>query len=350
MEDDMLRKVLIGIGALVGFVVLLGLAGYAHVRSLGLDKEPKANTAAVPSQLAFLSGAAPRRGRILAVVTSVAEIGGKPAGYELTELARSYYIFKANGFEVDIASPKGGKPSMRIDKDDMQDADYAFLNDPVAQAKVNKTLRLADIDPSAYRAVMFMGGKGAMGDFPGNPDIQRIVAAIAPAGVVGAVCHGPAALLDVQVGGKPLLAGRMVTGFTNEEELFLNPKAKERFGFLLEDRARSAGARFQAGTQYLANTVVDGRLVTGQNPWSTWATAEAMVRALGHQPVRRERTAEEVTVRALHAYHDRGLDAAREQLASAPRFDKMLVMMHSVVAAMQWRIGDAINLQRLAKT
>lgn len=346
----MLRKVLKVIGGLVLFVLVLGLAGYAHIRSLELDKEPRPDPAALPSQLAFLAQPAPARGRVLVVVSSVADIGGKQAGYELTELARAYYVFKANGFEVDIASPKGGKPLMRIDKDDMHTADYAFLNDPEAQAKRDNTLPLASVEAVGYRAVFFVGGKGAMGDFPHNPDIQRIVAAVAADGVVGGVCHGPAALLDVTVDGKPLVAGKRMTGFTNEEELFLIPDARERFGFLLEDKAKLQGGKFVAGPQYLANVVVDGRLVTGQNPWSTWGAAEAMVQAMGYQPVARERTPEEASVRALHAYHEGGLDAARKQLANGPRFDKMLLLMHSVVAAMQWRIGDAINLQRLAKT
>ena len=346
----MLRKILKVTGGLVAVLVLLAGLAYAHVRSLRLDEQPQANRKALPADIAFLREGVAARGRVLAVVTSVEAIGGKPAGYELTELARAYYVFKANGFEVDIASPKGGKPSMRIDQDDMQDVDYAFLNDPEAQRKAQSTMPLAQVDPGRYRAVFFVGGKGTMADFPGNPDIQRIVAAIAPQGVIGAVCHGPAALLDVKVDGKSLIAGKRMTGFTNEEELFLIPEARKRFGFLLEERAREAGARFEAGTQYLANTVVDGRLVTGQNPWSTWATAEAVVQALGHVPVRREATAEEMTVRALQAYRDDGMEAARHKLAEAPRFDKMLLVMHSVIAAMQWRIGDAINLQRLAKT
>jgi putative intracellular protease/amidase len=350
MEDEMLRKLLKLAGAVVLFVAVLALAGYAHIRSLGLDEGPQPNLAAMPADLPWLDQPAQGRGRILAVVTSLDTLGGKKAGYELTELARAYYIFKANGFEVEIASPAGGKPSARQDRDDMQNVDYAFLNDPEAQLKANNTLALRDIDPQRYRAVFFVGGKGAMGDFPGNPDIQRIVAAIAPSGVVGAVCHGPAALLGVKVGGKDLIAGKQMTGFTNEEELFLIPDARERFGFLLEDRARTQGGKFIAGPQYLANTVVDGRLVTGQNPWSTWGTAEAMVQAMGYEPVKRERTAEELSVRALHAYHEGGLEAARERLKGGQRFDKMLLVMHSVIAAMQWRIGDAINLQRLVKT
>ncbi|WP_198420758.1 type 1 glutamine amidotransferase domain-containing protein [Massilia atriviolacea] len=346
-------KTLLRVGAWLGAtLVLLAAGAYLYYRSLGLDQLPKANPQATVADLAFLHNATTqKRGRILAVVSSTGRGGPgmKRAGYELTELARAYYVFQANGYEVDIASPKGGKPPERIDLDDMGDADYAFLNDAGAQRKVADSTALARVDASRYAAVYFVGGKGAMHDLPDHPDVARIVNDIAARGVVGAVCHGPAALLGVKrADGKALLAGRRMTGFTNEEELFLMKDARTRFGFLLEERAVAEGARFVAGPKYIDNTIVDGRLVTGQNAWSTWSVAEAMVAALGHRPVARERTAEEISVRLLATYYRDGLDAARAEQAALPRFDKMLVLMHSVVAAMQWRAADAVNLQRLA--
>lgn len=350
-----MKKTLLRAAAwLAAIMLLLTASGYAWYRSLDLDRLPKANPRATVADLAWLNKAvAPQRGRILAVVSST-ERGGpgmKRAGYELTELARAYYVFQANGYEVDIASPKGGKPPERIDLDDMGTADYAFLNDASAQKKVAASIPLADVDVSRYAAVYFVGGKGAMHDLPGNPDVARIVGDIGARGVVGAVCHGPAALLGLKLAdGKPFVAGRRMTGFTNEEELFLIKDARTRFGFLLEERAVLEGARFVAGPKYLDNTVVDGRLVTGQNAWSTWSVAEAMVAALGRAPVGRERTAEETSVELLATYYRDGLDAARARQAMLPPFDKMLVLMHSVVAAMQWRTVDAVNLQRLANS
>jgi putative intracellular protease/amidase len=292
-----------------------------------------------------------QRGRILAVVTS-AERGGplnKKAGYELTELSRAYYAFKVNGYEVDIASPQGGKPPARIDTDDMQDLDYAFLNDAEAQAKVNQSVPLARVDAARYDAVYFVGGKGAMFDLPGNRDVARIVLDIAQRGVVGAVCHGPAALLGVTTAdGKPFITGKRMTGFSNDEELFIDENARARFPFLLQDRALDRGARFVSGPNFLEKTVVDGRLVTGQNAWSTWSTVEAMIVALGHAPVPREPGADENSVRMLAAYQRGGLEAARAEQERVPQFDKMLVLMHAVVAAMEWRLADAFQLQRLA--
>lgn len=348
----MTRTFLRATGWLAAILAVLAALGWWRYQSLDLDSIPKANKHATPAGQPYLKQAlAEKRGRILAVVSS-AERGGplnKKAGYELTELSRAYYVFKVNGYDVDIASPQGGKPPATIDKDDMQDIDYAFLNDAEAQAKVNQSVPLARVDASRYDAVYIVGGKGAMFDLPGNHDISRIVLDVARRGVVGAVCHGPAALLGVTTpDGKPFVSGKRMTGFTNDEELFLDEQARARFPFLLQERALDRGARFVAVPNFLDNTVVDGRLVTGQNSWSTWSTVEAMVKALGHVPVARQPGLDENSVRILAAYQRGGLPAARAEQARVPQFDKMLVLMHAVVAAMEWRLADAFQLQRLA--
>ena len=339
-------RVAIWLGAIVA---LLAACVYAFYLSLGIDQIPKPNKLATVASLDYMQRAVPaKRGRILAVVSSTARMDGgkKKAGYELTELSRAYYVFIANGFEVDIASPQGGKAPMVLD--DMGDSDYAFLNDKEAQAKVSASLKLADIDPARYAAVYFVGGKGAMFDFPDNPDIARIVASIAPRGVVGAICHGPAALLGVRLAnGTHLMAGRTMTAVSNAEELFMRANARAVFPFLLEDKAKEVGAYFTQVPLFLDNTVIDDRLVTGQNPWSTWSTAEGMITALGYTPVQRASTPEEVSVRLLATYYRDGLDKARAEQARVPRFDKMLLLMHALVAGMEWRLIDAFNLQRL---
>jgi putative intracellular protease/amidase len=341
------------LGLLLG-LLLLAACGYAYYVRLDLDSIPRPDPATTRAQLPYLSGAsAVQRGRILAVVSS-AERGGpgnKKAGYELTEMSRAYYVFQANGYQVDIASPKGGMPPARIDADDMGEYDYAFLNDAQAAAALAKTKKLADIDPTRYAAVFVVGGKGVMFDLAGNADMARIASGIAArGGVVGAVCHGPAALLGVRLAdGSELFAGKRMTGFSNAEELFMVKDARTRFPFLLEDRARQLGAHYSAAPLFLNHTVVDGRLVTGQNPWSTWSTAEAMMAALGHAPRPRLRTDEERSVQLLATYHRSGLAAARREQASLARFDKMLLLMHALVAAMEWRLADAFQLQRLAQ-
>ena len=332
-------------------VMLLGSLGAGYVHSLDLGSQPLANPQTTPNELAMLKGARPEsRGRILAVVTSTAKAGEDvAAGLELTELSRAFYTFVANGFEVEIASPKGGLPPVRMD-DELIDVDYAFLNDADAQQRLSNTLPLANVDPSRYSAVYFVGGKGTMFDFPRNPEVQRVVASIYDAGgVVGAVCHGPAALIDLTLAsGQKLLADKQVTGFTNEEELFLIENARDVFPFLLEDALSAQAGKFSKGPKYLDHTVVDGRLVTGQNPWSTWSVAEGMVRALGHTPVIREPTLEERGVEVLAAFHRDGAEAAVRVRDSLGGTDKRLILMHALVAGMEGRLGEAYRIQRLA--
>jgi putative intracellular protease/amidase len=344
--------ILIGAGILFGALLSLAAAAYGYVRSLDLDSLPVTDPATTVEDLPFVRDRIEAsRGKILTVVTSTANIGqsDRRAGYELTELARAYYVFYANGYEVDIASPRGGEAPMTLD-DELVEADYAFLNDPVARRKVQNTLAIATIDPSQYRAVYFVGGKGAMFDLAEDVNVQRIVREIYETGVIGAVCHGPAALLNVKLNsGEHLLENRKITGFTNAEELFLIDDARELFPYLLQDRALEVGAQFVEGPMYLDNTVIDGRLITGQNPWSTWSVAEAMVRALGHTPISREITAEEYSVRVLATYHQHGLPAAIDEKSRLPRVDKKLILMHALVSAMQVRFAEAYALQQLAR-
>jgi putative intracellular protease/amidase len=337
---------------LVVLAAALAAAGWAAVRSMDLDAEPRGNPLATAADLEFVrDGTTIRRGRILAVLSSTAHFdqGRRQGGYELTELARAYWVFVANGYEVDLASPRGGEPPQVLDEG-LTDADHAFLNDPVAQSRLADTLTLASVDPSRYAAVYFVGGKGAMFDFPGDPEIARIVRDIAPRGVIGAVCHGPAALLDLPLAdGRQLLLGRRVTGFSNDEELFLMDDARTALPFMLEDALAAGAGEFVEGPMYLDTTVVDGRLVTGQNPWSTWSVAEAMVRALGHEPVPRRATAEEVAVQLLGTFHAEGIDAALARKAGSAHASKHLLLMHAVVAAMQMELRQAWQLQRLAR-
>lgn len=342
-----------GLLACVAVLLVSCVAGYLYADGYALDEQPLADPGSTPADLVFLrDGVREQRGRVLAVVTSTATIGtsGKKAGYELTELSRAYYVFRANGYEVEIASPRGGEPPMKLDED-LDQADHAFLNDPDAQRRLKATLRLSDVDASRYDAVYFVGGKGTMFDFPDNTEIHRIVRTIhARGGVIGAVCHGPAALLNVHLDdGSRLLLGRRVAGFSNDEELFLIENARALFPYLLQDGLRKAGARYVEGPMYLDNTVVDDRLVTGQNPWSTWSVAEAMVRRMGHAPVARPATREEHAVRVLLAYRRQGMAAAETLRKTHPDADRRLILMHALVASMRGDLGDAFHLQRLAR-
>ncbi|MCR9249269.1 MAG: type 1 glutamine amidotransferase domain-containing protein [bacterium] len=295
------------------------------------------------------------RGKILMVVTSTGTMGstGKATGYELTELSRAYHVFQANGFEIDIASPLGGNPPVVIDDEDMGPYDYAFLNDPEAQSKVKNSIAMKDVIASEYRAVYFAGGKGAMYDFPEDSHIQSLVSNyLEEDKVVGAVCHGPAALVNVKSQeGNSILQGRQVCSFTNSEELFLIPDAEVVFPFLLQTKLEEKGAVFNDGTMYLNNVVQDGNLITGQNPWSTWEMAETMVKQLGYTPKHRDKSGNENAGNVLAIYESEGIDRSKEQIKNlaitSQEFNRTLIAMHSIVEAMQWELGRSIDMIRL---
>lgn len=297
------------------------------------------------------------RGKILAVVTSTDSLGtsGKGTGYELTELARAYYVFKANGFEVDIASPLGGKPPVVIDDDDMGLFDYAFLNDSIAQLKTNNSLSLKDVNAQGYEAVYFVGGKGAMFDFPNNKFIQALIQEFHKSNkVIGAVCHGPAALVNVTLeDGEPFLKNKVVSGFTNNEELLLIPEAASIFPFLLQDKLIAQGAEFNEGIMYLEKISHDNNLITGQNPWSVWILAESMIRQLGYMPKPRTITAEENSVKVLYSYETNGNENSRVLLKQIIEENKQsisrtLLIDHSAISILQGDIRKFYDLLRLA--
>jgi len=341
----------LGLGLVAGIIVgwffgLIDRTGQAELKALRPEQLPYVNRM-VEEQ----------RGRILAVVTSQSTMGesGKRTGYEHTELARAYYVFSVNGFEVDIASPLGGTPTAIVDNDDMGALDFAFLNDPVAQQKLADTLQVSQVVAERYDAIYFVGGKGTMWDFPDNPHIQQLVRDhVDQNRLIGAVCHGPAALVNVDLkDGTPFLRGRAVTGFSNDEEMLLIPDARTVFPFLLEDRLRERGGIVENGPRYLENVVVADGLVTGQNPWSVYATAEAMVQKLGYTPVDREITGDENSVEVLLVFHDRGKVAAREAIDRMADddaiFNRNLLIVHGLVAGMQWKLKEAAELLVIAQ-
>ncbi|HCM75095.1 MAG TPA: type 1 glutamine amidotransferase domain-containing protein [Cytophagales bacterium] len=343
---------------LAGSIVSIVLFGVWFMSLLPpLPESAKDIKAISPSDLPFLTeNIVPYRGKILAVVTSTSQMGssGKSTGFELTELSRAYYVFQANGFEVDVASPLGGAPPVVIDGDDMNEYDYAFLNDANAQAKVKESFAIKDVDAKAYQAIYFVGGKGAMFDFPDNEYIQSLIREYYESGkIVSAVCHGPAALVNVRLSnGELLIANRQVSSFTDKEELLLIPDAAEIFPFLLQDKLIQNGASFNEGFMYLNKVSIDGNLVTGQNPWSTWGVAESVIEQMGFEPKKRNITIEENTISVLEKLEAEGYREAKVAIddfctRDAMSIDRRLVAMHSIVAAMDFELKKAVNLTRL---
>jgi putative intracellular protease/amidase len=285
------------------------------IRSLG------AAACLAPLTLAHALPSAPAApSRVLLVVSGAGRDGGKTRpGFEMEELAQAYLVLKANGFTIEIASPQGG--AVEADKYEA-DVDFiaAFLADSVAAQQLRTTRRTQDLRGADYAAVYIMGGKGAMFDLPSDSALQRVVGEIAARdGIVAAVCHGPAALAFVRTpAGTPLVAGRRMTGFTNEEELAFGKRWAKEFPFPLESKLREVGARWEEAPLMLPYHVIDGRLITGQNPYSTILVAEAIVRAAGRTPVARTPWREERTMALVTRFLAGDSTAARQALAAAP--------------------------------
>ena len=218
--------------------------------------------------------------KVLVVLTSHSQLGDtdKQTGFWLTELTHPYYRFEKEGYSIDIASIQGGMaPIDPKSFDEADDANQRFLKDAELMAKVIRTLPLSKIDPAAYQAVVFAGGSGTMWDFPNNKHVNRVAAAIYESkGVVSAICHGPAALIDIKLSnGEHLVSGRKLAAFTNEEEEDL--KQTHLLPFLLQDKLIERGAQHIYGKPWKENVVVDGRLITGQNPASATKVAVKII-------------------------------------------------------------------------
>jgi len=224
--------------------------------------------------------------RVLHVVSNVAHYADpdEPTGLWLSELTHAYDLFAAKGYEQRIASPKGGMSPLepRALKWPLLDASAkAWLADEKRMALLSSTARPDEIDPADYDAIYFTGGHAVMWDFPGSEGLQHITRSIwERGGVVSAVCHGYCGLLNVKLSdGNLLVAGRRVTGFSWTEEVLAGVARKMPYNAEAEMKRR--GARYEkAILPFVSHVAVDGRLVTGQNPFSARATAKKVAALL----------------------------------------------------------------------
>ena len=220
---------------------------------------------------------------ILMIVTSHERLGttDTKTGFWLEELAAPYQEFVHAGARVEIASPRGGKPPADPKSEaEPSAAVLAFQADPAARSKLESSLRLEDLRES-YDAYFVVGGHGVMWDLADNSALATLLAQAYENGkVVAAVCHGPAALVNVRLSsGKPLIAQRRVTGFSNAEEEAVG--LARVVPFALETQLRERGGKYEAGPLWQPFAVRDERLVTGQNPASSALAAQQTLQALG---------------------------------------------------------------------
>ncbi len=217
---------------------------------------------------------------VLFVVTNAALIGPhhRATGFFFPEIAHPFEALDKAGIAVEYASPLGGKPPEDgFDRDDPVQA--AFLAS-ASYRRMAHSRKLSEVDVRDYDAVFFPGGLGPMVDITGNPQVQEVVRRAWDAGkIVAAVCHGPSALLGVKLGdGTPLVSGRKVAGFSTAEE---DGYARADVPFDLEGALRAEGGLYESSDPWTPKLVVDGRLITGQNPQSGTLVGEAMVRGPG---------------------------------------------------------------------
>lgn len=220
--------------------------------------------------------------KILMVLTSHHQLGntGLTTGFWFEELAAPYYVFKDAGVDITLASPAGGLPPVdpKSQQPDAQTpATQRFSDDQQACDKLAHTVRLDTIEASQFDAIFYPGGHGPLWDLVNDAhSIALIEAAVRTQQPIGLVCHAPSALVNAKAGdGRPIVAGRKVTGFSKSEEQAAG--LTDVVPFLIEDEFIKQGAFYEKAADWQPFSITDGKLVTGQNPASSERTAQAVL-------------------------------------------------------------------------
>src|SRR4051812_19339321 len=222
--------------------------------------------------------------KILMVLTSHDKLGdtGRKTGFWLEEGAAPYYVFRDAGGELTLASPKGGQPPVDPKSDlpeNQTPAMTRFKKDAAAQKVFANTTKLQDIKADDFDAIFYPGGHGPMWDLVDNPISIALIESFYNSGKpVAAVCHAPAVLHRVMYDGAPIVKDKRVTGFANSEEEEV--QLTKVVPFLVEDELKRLGGLFEKAPNWQSFAITDGRLITGQNPASSTAGAQALLKLL----------------------------------------------------------------------
>jgi putative intracellular protease/amidase len=228
--------------------------------------------------------------KIVMVLTSHDQLGdtGRKTGFWLEEFAAPYFVFRDAGVDLTLASPKGGQPPVDPKSDlpeNQTPAMTRFKQDESAQKALSETVKLDTIKSEDYDTVFYSGGHGPMWDLAESPVSIALLESFYNSGKpIALVCHSPGVLRHVTYNGAPLVKGKHVTGFTNGEEEAV--QLTHVVPFLVEDELLRLGATFEKLANWQPFFVVDGRLITGQNPASSTSTAQALVKFLGERAAR----------------------------------------------------------------
>ncbi|MAB48799.1 MAG: hypothetical protein CMC05_09225 [Flavobacteriaceae bacterium] len=238
----------------------------------------------------FFAQSTDHQKKVLMVVSSYGkDMGAVRPGFEFDEFSQAYLVFKNNNLSVDVASPKGGKVEPdNYNKEKLYN--QQLLEDQKALDVLNNTKSTASINADDYDAIYIVGGKGAMFDLPFDPSLQDIILNLfnRENTVIASVCHGPAVFANVKNNDEYIIKDVALTGFSNVEEELFGKKWVKEFPFSLETKLKSRGAQFEQTDFMLSKVVVSNNFVTGQNPFSTAKSAEAVVTSLGLEPVERD--------------------------------------------------------------
>jgi putative intracellular protease/amidase len=220
--------------------------------------------------------------KIVMVLTSHDQLGntGRKTGFWLEEFAAPYFVFRDAGVQLTLASPKGGQPPIDPKSDlpeNQTPAMTRFKQDQTAQKALSQTVKLADVKAEDFDTVFYVGGHGPMWDLAESPVSAALLESFYNSGKpIALVCHSPGVLRHVTYQGAPLVKGKHVTGFTNGEEAEVD--LTEVVPFLVEDELMRLGAIFEKVADWQPFSIVDGRLVTGQNPASSTSAAQALLK------------------------------------------------------------------------
>jgi len=222
--------------------------------------------------------------KILMVLTSHDQLGntGRKTGFWLEEGAAPYFVFRDAGVDLILASPKGGQPPIDPKSDlpeNQTSAMTRFKQDARAQEDFASTVKLADVKAEDYDTVFYVGGHGPMWDLAESPVSIALIESFYNSGKpVALVCHSPGVLHRVTYNGAPIVKGKRVTGFTNEEEEEVH--LTNVVPFLVEDELKRLGADFEKLPNWQPHSIVDGRLITGQNPASSTSAAQSLLKLM----------------------------------------------------------------------
>lgn len=223
--------------------------------------------------------------KLLIVLTSHDKLGetGKKTGFWLEEFTAPYYEFLDAGAELTLASPKGGQPPLDLkssEPDAQTETTARFHKDDNARQALANTVKLSDISADDFDAVFYPGGHGPLWDLAEDADSIALIEAFWNAGKpVSAVCHAPGVLRNVLIDGTPLVKDKRVTGFSNSEEDAVG--LTDIVPFLVEDELKKNGGDYSKAADWRSYAITDGKLITGQNPASSKAVAQALLKMLG---------------------------------------------------------------------